>query len=153
MTTFNLIGFTINNFRVFAEEQYFEIAPLTILTGTNSSGKSSFTKALRLLVESYNSNGLRNLELMESELKIGSFKAIKNSLTESQEISFALDIEEVSLFDYSLPTMVYRIELVFSEVGSTAFKVFKNSELLLERQRKFGKAKNLQKLLLGFLIQ
>ena len=43
-------NFTIKNFRIFdAEGATFDIAPLTIFTGCNSSGKSSFTKLWMLL--------------------------------------------------------------------------------------------------------
>ncbi|MDY6036387.1 MAG: hypothetical protein SPI67_02775, partial [Paludibacteraceae bacterium] len=42
--------YTIKNFRVFDEQgATFEMAPVTILTGCNSSGKSSVTKSLILL--------------------------------------------------------------------------------------------------------
>lgn len=42
--------FGINNFRVFDKEgSTFEVKPITLLTGANSSGKSSMTKALLLL--------------------------------------------------------------------------------------------------------
>jgi AAA15 family ATPase/GTPase len=37
---------SIDNFRVFKEKTEFEFAPITILTGTNSSGKSSLVDAL-----------------------------------------------------------------------------------------------------------
>ncbi|MBK8493483.1 MAG: AAA family ATPase [Saprospirales bacterium] len=43
-----LSGFGLKNFRVFKEETFFELAPITLLTGTNSSGKSSLLKALLL---------------------------------------------------------------------------------------------------------
>ena len=38
----------IKGFRTFKREQEFEIRPLTIVTGANNTGKSSFIKALRL---------------------------------------------------------------------------------------------------------
>lgn len=42
--------FGINNFRVFDKEgSTFDVKPITLLTGANSSGKSSMTKALLLL--------------------------------------------------------------------------------------------------------
>ena len=43
--------FTLKNFRVFDNKQggTFNLAPITILTGCNSSGKSSVVKALLLL--------------------------------------------------------------------------------------------------------
>ena len=47
----HLTGFGLENFRVFKEEIFFDFAPITIFTGTNS-GKSSVNKALLLLKES-----------------------------------------------------------------------------------------------------
>jgi AAA15 family ATPase/GTPase len=41
--------FTINNFRIFDKPQTFELAPITILTGPNNSGKSSMVKSLLLM--------------------------------------------------------------------------------------------------------
>ena len=41
---------TIKNFRIFDEEGVlFEVNPITILTGSNSSGKSSAVKAILIL--------------------------------------------------------------------------------------------------------
>lgn len=133
MIVFNLIEFNIDNFRVFKDKENFEITPLTVLTGTNSSGKSSFTKAIRLLTESYKSNGLRNLELMDPELKIGSFKTIKNSFSKNPEISFTIKLEERDIFNYSYNPQKFTVELVYIESGLKRFKVFRNSELVLER--------------------
>ena len=42
--------FTLKNFRSFGEDGAdFELAPITVLTGCNSAGKSSLVKALMLL--------------------------------------------------------------------------------------------------------
>ena len=44
------IHYKLKNFRVFGEKgAEIDIAPITILTGCNSSGKSSITKSLLLL--------------------------------------------------------------------------------------------------------
>ncbi len=66
-----LTKFGINNFRVFKDMTDFEFAPITILTGTNSSGKSSLIKALLLLKD--NANNLWN------ENKIYMIKKVKSS--------------------------------------------------------------------------
>lgn len=42
----HLKGFGLENFRVFKDYTWFDFAPITILTGPNSSGKSSLIKAL-----------------------------------------------------------------------------------------------------------
>lgn len=43
-----LDGFGLENFRVFKENQFFDFKPITILSGANSSGKSSVIKGLKL---------------------------------------------------------------------------------------------------------
>ena len=48
----HLTHFGLDNFRVFGEPTLFEFRPITILTGTNSSGKSSLIKAIQLLQNS-----------------------------------------------------------------------------------------------------
>lgn len=133
MHCFNLTGFAINNFRVFVEKINFNIKPLTILTGTNSSGKSSLTKALHLLTESYHANGLRRLELMESNLKVGSFDSIKNSLSQQNEITFELEIEAIDPDSFSYNPPKYYVELNFVEDGLKTFKISSGEETLLKR--------------------
>lgn len=128
----NFTGFTINNFRVFGSETSFKLSPITILTGMNSSGKSSFTKALHLLAKSYKANGLRYLELMESDLKIGGFEEIKNSLKENKEISFAIDIETNNILSFSTKKERYKFEFIYISKGLQSIKVFKEAILVLE---------------------
>ncbi|MCF2445733.1 hypothetical protein L0657_17360 [Dyadobacter sp. CY345] len=41
-----LKGFGLEKFRVFKDYTWFDFAPITILTWTNSSGKSSLNKVL-----------------------------------------------------------------------------------------------------------
>ncbi len=48
-----LKGIGYNNFKVFSTAQYFEFAPITILTGKNSSGKSTIINGLKLLSENF----------------------------------------------------------------------------------------------------
>ena len=52
MTT-HLKGFGLENFRVFKDYTWFDFAPITILTGTNNSGKSSLLKAFLLLKDNF----------------------------------------------------------------------------------------------------
>lgn len=61
----------IQNFRVFKEFTEFELRPLTILTGTNNSGKSSFTKLLLLL-----KNGVKDLNFKKGLHNLESFKKV-----------------------------------------------------------------------------
>lgn len=49
MKTSILKEFGLENFRVFKDKTSFELAPITLLTGANSSGKSSVIKAMKLM--------------------------------------------------------------------------------------------------------
>lgn len=103
----HLKGIGVENFRVFNDAQFFNFAPITILTGTNSSGKSSLINLLTLLKESYsnfNTNyfgkdirEVGNQDLFEffpplSEEFIfktfGNFSHITNNKNDSKDLSF-----------------------------------------------------------------
>lgn len=47
-------GLSFTNFRVFKEKAQLEFAPITLLTGTNNSGKSTVINGLRLIQANYN---------------------------------------------------------------------------------------------------
>ena len=71
--------FSLKNFRSFGEDGAdFELAPITVLTGCNSAGKSSMTKALLLLNKLDNSGNtvLPALKLYAKDLGLGSFEKI-----------------------------------------------------------------------------
>ncbi len=105
--------FGLENFRVFANHTNFNFAPITILTGTNSSGKSSLIKALLLLkdnIESKNkfkNEGLVDWEELDNEQKVpqivrldftgrehklASFKGCINENSEKNSLSFYLPL-------------------------------------------------------------
>lgn len=86
--------FTVKNFKVFDEEgATFELAPISILTGCNSSGKSSMTKALLLLskfVQKLKAEYKRTgecrpedltLGLPNPDMKLGNFSSVLNCNT------------------------------------------------------------------------
>lgn len=78
----------IQNFRIFDQEgSTFDLAPLTFLTGCNSSGKSSMTKALLLLynfIDRLRTQGQNfdirseSLGLHKYNLKLGDFTSVLN---------------------------------------------------------------------------
>ncbi|MBX3240723.1 MAG: AAA family ATPase [Chitinophagaceae bacterium] len=67
MNNNGLQGIGFENFRVFKQQTLLDFAPLTILTGTNSSGKSSVINGMKLIGESFKgikiSNDLEEFEL------------------------------------------------------------------------------------------
>ena len=66
----------VKNFRVFKDYTEFEIRPITLLVGPNNSGKSSFTKLLRLIENGFDYlryyKGKHNLKDYESSLNYDS---------------------------------------------------------------------------------
>ena len=90
----HLKGFGLENFRVFKESTWFDFAPITILVGPNSSGKSSVTKALALLKNSMESEeGGLNFNKNETVLQLGNFSRILNKNSESDSIVFTFSFE------------------------------------------------------------
>lgn len=134
---FNITELSINNFRVFANEANFKISPLTILTGTNSSGKSSFIKALKLLVRSYAKSGLRKLEIMETDLKLGGFNSILNSKSKKKLIEFDILFKSNSPIYQNPHLRDYRVKLIYNSNGLIKISLFDELGLLFEQEGDF----------------
>jgi hypothetical protein len=66
----------LENFRTFRKPAQFDFAPLTILTGPNSSGKSSVLKAILLLQQSLAANDLTLLDLTPGPHRLASIGSI-----------------------------------------------------------------------------
>ncbi|MCP9755179.1 DUF3696 domain-containing protein [Lacihabitans sp. CCS-44] len=87
--------FGVENFRVFKENTSFDLKPITVLVGTNSSGKSSLIKAIEFLKGDFRINFINkvanfmNIEISKG-LELGGFNNIKNNNNyESEIISFS----------------------------------------------------------------
>lgn len=108
--------YTIKNFRVYNQEgQTFKMSPITVLTGCNSSGKSSLVKSqlllrdfMRKIHEGLDKGNCRpdlyHLKLMGNETKLGAFNSVKNHDSEDgSKISFSY---EVSVPEIGKPVLV-----------------------------------------------
>lgn len=73
--------FTLKNFRSFGEDGAdFELAPITVLTGCNSAGKSSLVKALMLLSPSKEGvSYTENLQVSSKDLCLGGYKNVAHN--------------------------------------------------------------------------
>ncbi len=96
---FSEIG--ISNFRIFNEEFYFYIKPITILTGTNSSGKSTLIKAIRLLKTSLGSASNEQSDslfhrfnelILDIDLNLGDYTTWFNKNNNKSEISYSFPL-------------------------------------------------------------
>jgi predicted ATPase len=88
--SFSLKGIGIENFKAFEKYQYFEISPLTIITGPNNSGKSALIAALDILSKS---DFLSNLNSLKENFEIGEFAQVLNANSSSKELRFLLDFK------------------------------------------------------------
>ena len=93
----------IKNFRVFKEFTEFEIKPITLLTGPNNAGKSSFTKLLLLL-----KNGINKLNFNEGLHNLESFDKVLNWENKQDTLELFFDNEIPFLTDN------FKVQLTYS---------------------------------------
>lgn len=91
----------IENFKSFGEQQEIEFAPLTLLYGPNSSGKSSIIQSLLLIKQSMDNRNQHAAPTFSGNLlDLGSFKTTVHKHDAERDISFevqytsSLDIKE-----------------------------------------------------------
>jgi predicted ATPase len=100
--------FGVENFKAFADKTELELKPLTILTGTNSSGKSSFTQALRLLqscnFNSFAANDQIRLKFSDKNSLLGNINSIRP----------AVDMDLSFTFPTKFPGLSNKMEFRFS---------------------------------------
>lgn len=103
----------VKNFRIFDDEWvFFDISPITILTGTNSAGKSSMAKGC-LLLESFLKQ--INYEIEKCKLDfisyplntLGRYDKTVHKGSQSSEISFSYSRYSVYLSDYVTVSFIF----------------------------------------------
>ena len=143
-THFNGIG--VENFRVFKDSQYFDFAPITILTGTNSSGKSSLINLLALLKETYKGNFMplflsqvgelfeRNLDKDWTSNRIGDAEKLTHNRNNSNSIEVYLPVPKNSMaihMKFELVDKEYILQqLEFKLLGKADYKEQEGVSLL-----------------------
>lgn len=94
--------FGVDNFRVFKDLNRFEFKPITILVGTNSSGKSSLSKGILLLKDAFEKVeykdyflDISSLEILsfQQNLNLGNFDSCINNSSKRDEITFELPMK------------------------------------------------------------
>jgi AAA15 family ATPase/GTPase len=112
-----ITNFSINNFRIFKDKTDFEISPITILTGPNNSGKSTFIRALRLLIESAKSSSLLYLLKSSSETDYLSYNDIFGKSQSKDKVEF----------QFQLPLTISRNYNEYDGSGIDVYSKFKIS--------------------------
>ena len=93
----NINGLLLNNFRVFSDLTGFRLAPITILTGTNSSGKSSIIKSLSLLRNLSTGTVPYRIRLDSKDNLLGSFDQIKNNTKNDPQVTIGYAVKNLFL--------------------------------------------------------
>lgn len=113
--------YTIKNFRVFDENGVtVDIKPITILTGCNSSGKSSIVKSMVLLntyidslIQDYNAFNRIDLQkhkldfTKDSAITLGNFNRVKHNGSKENAISFQYQVHSLLLGEDVVVSMVF----------------------------------------------
>ena len=81
---------TLTNFRCFHTEQRARLAPLTLLVGENSTGKTSLLAMIRAVWDCMRGHTLPNFK--EAPFDLGSFEEIAHQQSEGSKPAFAFEI-------------------------------------------------------------
>lgn len=135
-----LKSLTLKNFKPF-ENQCFELRALTLLSGLNSSGKSSLLQALLLLRQSYQKNLLPDvgLALNGDLVSIGTAQDALFERAEEDIITFKIEEQNILskwIFNYTTDAEVIRNSLD-SEVDDLIYKsnIFTDKFYYLQAER------------------
>ncbi|MFY7884435.1 MAG: DUF3696 domain-containing protein [Dolichospermum sp.] len=149
------ISFSLSNFKGFKELQSVNLKPLTVICGTNNSGKSSLIQSLLLMKQSNptkfspNTYGQLPLTFNDSYVQLGSFLDVVYNHSDDEEIVLKWKIENEKIrnisdiMDYSinseLTVKIKNIEIEKSltqlEINNLLYKDL-NSNFSLEFIRK-----------------
>lgn len=102
-------SFSLKNFRVFREKTTFNFRPITILTGPNSSGKSSLSNALYLMHKTLGNKQFTDLYSVPYELKtsvegihLGDIDTFRSFGSEEEDVTFGFTYDGFSRKDNSI---------------------------------------------------
>jgi predicted ATPase len=109
MTHLKSIG--IENFKVFQNNMIFKFKPITILTGQNSSGKTSLTHAIRLIQankENVFASSELNLKFNNEAAVLRSFQNIVSKSSNNNEVKISLPFEWNSFYEKFIITLKFK---------------------------------------------
>lgn len=106
---FHLKSIGIENFRVFEKQTNFDLAPITILTGKNNSGKSSLIKLISLLKSSFEEDWKHDeLNFRTGNHNLGTYKEASNWNRKNEPIAITLPIRFSCVKETCFITLTYQ---------------------------------------------
>ncbi len=133
MSYFHHIG--LKNFRLFDQRTTFKLAPITLITGINNSGKSSLIKSLQLFKGSaQETKGITKLSFGQGRHNLGHFGNCINKKSEEKEMTFEFDFELPHIKDNGYLSLTYVPSSKASEQGTlVTYRIYiESGETLLE---------------------
>jgi AAA15 family ATPase/GTPase len=152
----DITKFGLQNFRVFKEHFEFDLAPIMVLTGPNSSGKSSLSKALLLLKASQYDLNINShysdlkLNYFKGEHDLGNHKLTINdtekdslfSLTFFEEYKLIIDVGKNGQFIHDYTIKDEENETVITQLGGIIYIDILKLIKYLKKRIQFLKFKN-----------
>lgn len=107
--------FGITNFKVFSDHQHFDLAPITLIYGPNSGGKSSIIQALLLLKQSVDASinqGIHDRVLIPKGLHVdlGQSKSIHHKHLFANKISLEVGFKVSEVLAKRFPSPIFSSE-------------------------------------------
>ena len=140
---------TLENFRCFREEQTARLAPLTLLVGENSTGKTSFLAMIRAVLDI--SVGFKIPDFKENPYDLGSFDDIAHHRGGSSRHvgTFDLGFDAVSPVEEGeiSDDKPFHFEVTFGKKGTTPFPTrrhFARGDTWFEEHFRAGRPYNLR---------
>lgn len=95
-----ITNYSVGGFKVFSDRTNFKLAPITLIYGPNSSGKSSIIQSLIVLKESLlNSNVLKS---NNSFFELGGYLSVVHNHEPKNKICFEIDVDDtIYEFEYA----------------------------------------------------
>lgn len=93
----NIKSLLLDNFRIYSQTANIKLAPLTILTGPNNSGKSTIPRSIFLMKNLDTRRLPFRLRLDSGKNPFGSFDMIANNRSDNNRISVGYDVHNIVL--------------------------------------------------------
>ena len=113
--------FGIGNFKSFQDVQEIDIAPITLIFGQNSGGKTSLLQSILSLSQSFEEINEGKFQLSGTKIDAGTFETALNNKSKNNEI--ILEISNKSEFDDGNPRGGYPIQ-TFQPIYNSKVRLF-----------------------------